>query len=104
MATKTLGTAATSTLVAVQFSGDPGVLLPDDLATIHYSILDDQAAAHPHAAISGIGGFVREGFLYVPNRGALLLYPSDWIAYDTATGWPILVSSRAAAGAGWVHS
>ena len=104
MATSTLGTAANNTLVAVPFSLDPGVLAAADLATINQHILDDQAAAHPVAHYSGIGGFVREGLLFVPNRGFLKCLPGDYIAYDPATGWPILVSARAAAGASWVHS
>lgn len=104
MATKTLGTAANNTLVAVAFSLDPAVLNSADLATINQHILDDQASAHPVAHYSGIGGFVREGLLFVPNRGTLKILPGDYVAYDPATGWPILVSSLAAAGASWVHS
>jgi hypothetical protein len=104
MATATLGTAGTTTLTAVAFSQDPTVLLPADLATVNWGILDDQAAAHPHAAISGLGGFVREGLLIVPSRGTLKILPGDYVAIDPATGWPILVSAAAAAGASWVHS
>lgn len=104
MATLTLGTAATTTLVAVAFSQDTTTLLPADLATININILDDQNVAHPPAVYSGLGGFVREGFLYVPNRGKLTILPGDFVAYDPATGFPILLSARAAAGASWVHS
>lgn len=107
MATKTLGTAGTTTLVAVAFTqqtAGTGSLLPADLATINNHILDDQNVAHPRASISGCGGFFREGRLFVPNRGSLIVYPGDYVAYDPATGWPILLSSRAAAGASWVHS
>lgn len=104
MATITIGTAAQTTLIGVAFSQSPTVLLPADLATINQAILDDQAAAHPVAHYSGIGGFVREGFLYVPNRGALEILPGDYVAYDAATGWPVLISALAAAGAGWVHT
>jgi hypothetical protein len=78
--------------------------LPADLATVNYAILDDQTTGTPHAVISGIGGLVREGILYVPNRGQLRLYPGDWIAYDPVTKFPILVSAAAAAGANWVHT
>ena len=104
MATKLIGTAATNTLVAVSFNQDTGLLTPADLATIQQHILDDQAAAHPVAQVSGIGGFVREGLLIVPNRGTLKLYPGDWVAYDPATGFPYLISALAAAGARWVHT
>ena len=104
MATKTLGTSATTSLVAVSFSQDPSVLLPADLATVDYGILDDQTTGHPHASISGIGGLVRQGKLFVPNRGSLTIYPGDYIAYDPTTGGVILVTALAAAGASWVHS
>jgi hypothetical protein len=104
MATVTIGTATNSTLIAVAFNQDTGLLLPADLATIQQHILDDQASAHPVAQISGIGGFVREGLLIVPNRGTLKLYPGDYVAYDPATGFPYLISALAAAGASWVHT
>ena len=104
MATQTLGTATTSSLTAVAFSQTPSILSDADLATISYGILDDQNVAHPHAVLEGIGGLVRQGRLFVPNRGSLLILPGDYIAIDSTTGWPILVSAAAAAGASWVHS
>lgn len=100
MATKTLGTAATNTLVAVTFSRGTSALSNADLATVQQHILDDLNVAHPVWP----GAFARNGLLYVPNRGVLQVLPGDYVAYDAATGWPILVSARAAAGAGWVHS
>lgn len=75
-----------------------------DVRTINDHILDDVNVTHPLAQISGTGGFVCEGQLYVPNRGVLTLRPNDVVAYDPATGFPILLSSGAAAGASWVHS
>ena len=108
MATITLGTAATNTLIAVTFSQQTssGGLLPADLATINQHILDDQNVSHPAAHLIGSGGLFREGLLYLPNRGGfgIKVLPGDIVAYDPATGWPILLSARAAAGASWVHS
>lgn len=104
MATITAGTAANNTLVAVIFSQSPAVLSDADLATINQHILDDINITHPPAHNIGTGGFVREGLLYVPNRGKLQVNPGDLVAYDPATGWPILLSAAAAAGASWVHS
>ena len=99
MATKTLGTAATTTLVAVSFSR--GLNLSDaDIASIANNILNDDNPAHPIWP----GAFARTGLLYVPNRGVLQVQPGDWVAYDPATGFPILISQEAAAGASWVHS
>lgn len=99
MATKTLGTALTTTLVAIPFSR--GLDMSDaDIATIANNILDDQNNLHPIWK----GAWQRTGLLFVPNRGYLQAKPGDYVAYDPATGWPILLSSRAAAGASWVHS
>lgn len=97
MATKTLGTAATSTLVAMVFGSDPTIA---DIATIQEHILDDQINTHPIFN----GAWANTGLLYVPNRGVLQALPGDYVAYDPATGWPILLSKRAAAGVSWVHS
>lgn len=104
MATLTLGTATDSTLTAVEFNQDPTVLLPADLATINVGILDPVGNQHYPAAYSGLGGFVREGVLVIPGRGTLKVLPGDFVAIDPATGWPILLSPEAAAGASWVHS
>ncbi len=104
MATKTLGTAATTTLVAIPWSQSQSVLLPADLATVNNAILDDQNVSHPAAHLIGTGGVDVTGRLWVPNRGFLNILVGDYVAYDTQTGWPILVSARAAANAGWVHS
>ena len=104
MATKTLGTAANNTLTAVEFSQSVTALLPADLATINVGILDNTGNRHYPAAYSGLGGFTREGVLVIPGRGTLKVLPGDYVAIDPATGWPILLSAEAAAGASWVHS
>ena len=104
MATGLAGTDASNSLVAVTFSQSTTVLLPADLATINYAILDDQnTGAVAHATFSGIGGFMREGLLYVPNRGVLKVLPGDVVAVDTTTsvGWPVLVSAEAIASGKW---
>ena len=97
MATKTLGTAATTTLVAQVFGSNPSTA---DIATIQLHILNDLINGHPVYP----GAWANIGLLYVPNRGVLQAQPGDYVAYDPATGWPILLSARAAAGASWVHS
>jgi hypothetical protein len=101
MAVGTAGTTAATTLSAITWSGDQAVLLPADLATANYAILDDQNVAHGHAAVLGLGGVVREGKLIIPNRyGSLVMLPGDVVAWDV-TGWPVLISARAIAGGGW---
>jgi len=99
MATRTLGTAATTTLTAVPFSPSAQSLSPADLATIINSILDDQNVAHPLIPSS----FSYMGLLYVPNRGVLKVLPGDFVGVD-GNGWPILVSANSAGGASWVHT
>jgi hypothetical protein len=104
MATITVGTAATTSLVGVVWSQDPAVLLPADLMVIRRRIKDDLAIDHPVAQDSGIGGIERSaGKLWVPNRGSLVIYPGDVIATD-ARGGVVLISAYAAAGANWVVS
>ena len=97
MATKTLGTAPTNTLVAMPFGTD---VSQADIAAIAQHILNDQVNTHPIWPEA----WANSGLLFVPNRGILQALPGDYVAYDPATGWPILLSKRAAAGANWVHS
>lgn len=106
MATATLGTALPTTLTAVPFTY--GALAAADFAAIASAIKHD--THNPN--IIGVGNtgqppivsaLSRNGILIIPNRGALTLYPGDYVAVD-ATGWPILLSMRAAASASWVHT
>jgi hypothetical protein len=103
MATRTLGTAANNTLTAVLYQRAPnasGTETLADYATIAAGIKDDQNPAAPVV----YGSFDRNGVLFIPRRGFLQPLPGDYIAFDSTTGWPILVSGKAAAAAGWVHS
>jgi len=85
--------------VALPFSR--GLDMSDaDIATIAEHILNDQGNSN---AIWP-GAWARTGMLFVPNRGVLRAMPGDYVAYDPATGFPILISADAAAGASWVHS
>ena len=112
MATITLGTTANNSLTALTFPGsyirqDGTVFsvtaLDADIATIQQLIKDDQNPAQPINLPSG--GWSRAGQLYVPNRGWLKVLPGDIVGVDTQTGWPILVSGRAAAAnPSWVHT
>ena len=119
MATRTLGTNATTTLTAVQWSQDPASMAQADLATVQQLILDmagaeigqtGQLIASVTKATMPIapGAFTRDGMLFVPNRGFLRLHPGDFVGVD-ATGWPILVANTAIAGlsgtaSSWTHT
>jgi hypothetical protein len=105
MATATLGTAATTTLTAIPFIYGMAVA---DYATVAAAIKRDGHNPNVSGSASGpqppIGvAFQRSGVLIVPERGVLRLFPGDYVALD-ATGWPILLSARAAASASWVHT
>lgn len=90
MATQTLGTNATNSLTALAFA----VSAADaDVATIQQLIKDDLETNH---AIFP-GAFSKTGLLYIPNRGVLQMRPGDYVAVDSTTGWPILISARAKA-------
>jgi hypothetical protein len=76
-------------------------MAPADIAAIANLILDDQINSHPVWA----GAFSQIGRLYIPNRGVITILPGDYVGVDTQTGWPILVSARAAAAnPSWVHT
>jgi hypothetical protein len=105
MATATLGTAATTTLTALPFIYGLSVT---DYATLAAAIKRDghnpNVSGNPTGPQPPIGTpFQRSGVLVVPERGVLRLFPGDYVAID-ATGWPILLSARAAASASWVHT
>jgi hypothetical protein len=99
MATATLSTFGNLTAIKFAYAG----LLPADMATIQTLILDDSVpiatpSIFPGAFVPG------QGQLFIPNRGVLQVKAGDYIGVD-ATGWPILVSARAAAnGSSWAHS
>ena len=97
MALKTLGTNASTSLSAILMSGS---MAASDVQSLSVGILDDQIASHPVYP----GAFSSQGLLYVPNRGVLKVLPGDYVAYDTTTGWPILLSAYAAASGPYTHT
>jgi len=111
MALRTAGTAATTTLQALRYDGGnaytnaANAFSTADLATFNNAIKDDSLTSTASGAFTIEGTtLTNSGLLIIPNRGFLQLKKGDYVAYDTQTGWPILVSSRAAAAAGWVHT
>lgn len=99
MATRTLGTVATTSLIAIDWNPQTAQA---DLATIAANIKSQSNPARPIVP----GGFSNGGRLFFPDRqGFLLLKPGDYVAYDS-NYWPIVVSkeSIAAGGTSWAHS
>ena len=99
MATRTLGTNATTSLTAVLYNQSETTLLPADLATVSQGIKDDLNVAHPVWP----GAFSRSGLLYIPNRGVLKVLPGDYVAYDNVGG-AFLVTAYSILSGAWTHS
>jgi hypothetical protein len=112
-----MGTAATTTLTALQFQQGGAGLLPADIATIDIAIINDILIAGSGQGVTGqawsgagispsVGSFHVNGLLVVPNRGVLQMIPGDWVAVDSL-GWPVLISGNSAGTGGsgnWRHS
>lgn len=97
MALLTLGTAATTTLSAIQFVSP---MNQTDFAALAAKI----KAQNPFARVTP-QDFDQEGFLYLSGgRGKIRLQPGDFVAVDPASGWPIVVTPQAITGGGFVHS
>ena len=100
MATQLLGTNANNSLTALVWNGMATATA--DVAAINALILDDINPSHPVAQISGCGGFVKEGLLYVPNRSAPLeLRPGDVVAVDATSGQVILLTAYGLSAGPW---
>ena len=101
MATITLGTNATTTLVALSWNSSLVSSQPTDLATIVEGIKAQNAVGR--IASGAFNGAT--GMLHFPGRrGFVNLLPGDYIAYD-AVGWPVIVSAYSIANSGgWTHS
>ena len=92
MATVTVGTSASTSLTGLKFlPGYGSGMSAADIATIALGIKDDQNPAHPVMPQA----FSANGLLYVPNRGILKMLPGDYVAWDSQSGWPVLLSARA---------
>ena len=99
MALGTAGTTAATTLTAITWPASIA-----DVAALNALIKDDLTTGTPRASTSGIGGFVSEGKVFIPNRGSLRLYPGDVVAVDPATGGVVVVTARAVAGVNWAFA
>lgn len=89
----TLGTTTTTKLTAWTFSQSPNVLTPANMAVLKLGIKDDlnPLSVSPNSFIDF------NGLLMIPRRGQLRVFPGDVIAFDTQSGWPVLVSAEAIA-------
>ena len=116
MALRTVGTNANTSLsgFVVGFND----LITADVATINVQILGDPPGwgawnnvantgliVNTANAVNTIGSvrpqinqpYARNGLITIPGRGQLQLKNGDFVAWDTTTGWPIVLSGDAAA-------
>lgn len=93
MATRLLGTNNNNSIpFALAFSP---VNLVADVATIQQHVLNDLDRLQVEP-----GGWTKDGWLYVPNRGFLRARPGDVVGVDNR-GWPILLSGDTIANGLW---
>lgn len=116
MALRTLGTNANNSLSGFLVGTDD--LTVADLALLNNGIRGDPPGygAWPQVTTGGLvtgqgtnrprvnQAYVKQGLLIIPNRGHLQLKPGDFIAFDSTTGWPIVISGDAAANGPYTHS
>ena len=105
---RTMGTTAQTSLSAVRYSQSPldssaylGTPPSADMGALAALIKDD---LNP-SSFSPNKFFDFNGLLMIPRRGLVRVFVGDFVAVDTQTGWPILVSAAAAAAnPSWVHT
>ena len=116
MALRTVGTNANNSLSAFVVGFND--LIPADVATLNVGILADPPGygAHHPALTTGLENIVgtvrpkinqpyqQTGILHVPRRGLLRLMAGDVVAFDTTTGWPIVISGDCFANGAFTHS
>jgi hypothetical protein len=111
VALKTFGTNATTSLSAF-------VVGTDDVIAANCALLlngirgDPPGWQGPTGASQTTGtnrprineAYIRQGKLFVPNRGMLQLKAGDYIVFDATTGWPAVFSGDAVASGPFTHS
>lgn len=100
MALVTLGTAATTTLSAVRWNQ---AAAPADLAALS-ALIKYQDGIPSAPKYQPIPVVTSQGLIFWSDRGALKLFPGDYIGVDPNTGQWILLTAATAAAASWVHT
>lgn len=116
MALRTIGTNANNSLSGFVVGFNDTIAA--DLATLNLGIRADPPGYNAHVVppTTGLGvgvgtvrprvnqAYVKQGMLFIPNRGRIQLKAGDFVCFDATTGWPIVVSGDAAANGPWTHS
>lgn len=93
--TKNLTTATGKALIAYTLVQDGSAANAAKVAEIANNILGETTKRIVD------GAFTQGGFLHIPKRGNLQVFPGDVVAVDD-TGWPILISKNSIAnGTDW---
>lgn len=113
MALKTFGSNATTSLFAFVVGTDD--IVPAQIALLNTALRGDPPGykaptgqAEPAPAGTNrprlAQAYVKQGILFVPNRGMLQLKAGDYVCFDATTGWPFVVSGDAVANGPYTHS
>lgn len=116
MALRTVGTNANNSLSAFVVGFNDTIAA--DLATLNTQLRNDPPGYNANVvpATSGLAAglgtvrprvnqaYVKQGKLFIPNRGELQLKLGDVVAWDVTTGWPIVISGDAFANGPYTHS
>ena len=116
MALRTLGTNANNSLSAFVVGFNDTIAA--DLATLNIGIHADPPGLSGYQKVASTGliagtntnrprlnqAYVKQGILFIPNRGQLKLIQGDFVCFDSTTGWPIVISGDAAANGPYTHS
>ena len=116
MALRTIGTNATNSLSGSVVGFNDTIAA--DLATLNLGIRGDPPGYNAWdvpattGLVTGLGtirprvnqAYVKDGWLFIPNRGNLRLKPGDFVCFDATVGWPIVISGDAAASGPYTHS
>jgi hypothetical protein len=100
-----LATNVNGPLTAYTYSQSPNVLSYANMATLKLGIKDDlnpsnftpNTKGNMSGSLSPNIFFDFNGLLMIPRRGLVKVFPGDVVAFDTQSGWPILVSAEAIA-------
>jgi hypothetical protein len=116
MALKTLGSNANNSLQA--FIVGANDVIPADVATMITQLRGDPPGwgadgnVTTGGLVTGQGSnrprfnevYMRQGIIFIPNRGHLQLKRGDFVCWDATTGWPIVISGDAAANGPYTHT
>ena len=109
MALRTIGTNANNSLTG--FVVGTNDVIAADVATLITQLRMDSWTAPTGGTTGQVTArqrvnepYLRQGKLFIPNRGMLVLRAGDFIGWNTTTGWPIVVSADDAANGPWTHT